>query len=315
MSELDQVAAAETIEGAPGTPTASVVAAGRSRTLAGDAWETLRSSWVFWASVVVIGVLIVMAVWPGLFAHADPLDCQASRSRGKPGGDAWFGYDVQGCDVYARTMYGARASIMVGAMSTVMSLIFGSAIGIYAGFYGGWVDSILSRITDIFIGIPVLLGSMIILSSIPTPPGSQFLGILKVSLAISILAWPSTARVARSAVIQVKQSDFVAASRALGASRGWMIRKHIIPNSAAPVIVISTISLGGYIGAEATLSYLGIGLQPPVVSWGIAINDAAAYLRNTPHMLLFPALFLAATVLAFIALGDQVREALDPKTM
>ncbi|MCE0534977.1 ABC transporter permease [Kineosporia rhizophila] len=315
MSEPDNLAALDTVEGAPGTPTAAVAEAGRSRTLAGDAWETLRGSWVFWGALVLIAVLVVMAIWPGLFTNADPRDCQAGRSRGEPSADAWFGYDVQGCDVYARTMFGARASIMVGTLSTLMALVVGAGMGIYAGFYGGWVDILLSRVTDIFIGIPILLGSIIILSSIPTPPTSDFLNILKVALAISALSWPSTARVARSAVIQVKQADFVAASRALGASRSWMIRKHILPNAVAPVIVISTISLGGYIGAEATLSFLGIGLQPPVVSWGIAINDAAAYIRNTPHMLLFPALFLSLTVLAFIALGDVVREALDPKTM
>ncbi|MBT0770435.1 ABC transporter permease [Kineosporia sp. J2-2] len=315
MSEPDSLAALETVEGAPGTPTASVTTAGRSRTLAGDAWETLRGSWVFWGSLVLIFIFVVMAIWPGLFAHADPRDCQAIRARQEPSGSAWFGYDVQGCDVYARTMYGARASIMVGAMSTLFTLVLGAGMGIYAGFYGGWVDILLSRITDIFIGIPILLGSIIILTSIPTPPSSEFLNILKVALAIAVLSWPSTARVARSAVIQVKQSDYVSASRALGASQSWMIRKHIIPNASAPVIVISTISLGGYIGAEATLSFLGIGLQPPVISWGIAINDAAPYIRSTPHMLLFPALFLSLTVLAFIALGDQVREALDPKTM
>jgi oligopeptide transport system permease protein len=222
---------------------------------------------------------------------------------------------VQGCDVYARTIYGARASIVVGIIATLTAMTLGSAVGVYAGFYGGVVDSLLSRLTDIFFAIPLLLGSIIILTSIPTPAGSQFFSILKVALVIAALGWTSTARVARSSVIQVKQADFVSASRALGASRTWMIRKHILPNAIAPVIVISTISLGSYIGAEATLSYLGIGLQPPVISWGIAINDAAAYVRSTPHMLFFPALFLSMTVLAFIALGDVVREALDPKAM
>lgn len=315
MSEPDNVAALEKVEGAPGTPTAGVPEAGRSRTLSGDAWEKLRGSWIFWASLALILFFVVMAIWPGLFTNADPRDCQAGRARQEPSSAAWFGYDVQGCDIYARTMFGARASIMVGTLSTLMALIVGAGMGVYAGFYGGWVDTLLSRVTDIFIGIPILLGSIIILTSIPTPPTSEFLNILKVSLAIAVLSWPSTARVARSAVIQVKQADFVAASRALGASQAWMIRKHILPNAAAPVIVITTISLGGYIGAEATLSFLGIGLQPPVVSWGIAINDAAAYVRNTPHMLFFPAIFLGLTVFAFIALGDAVREALDPKAM
>jgi oligopeptide transport system permease protein len=325
MSEFDSMAG--TVSSAPagleprGTaeapPPGGVATApvGANRTLAGDAWEKLRSSWVFWGSLVLIALFVVMAIAPGLFTHTDPNFCEAVRARGGPSSKAWFGYDVQGCDVYARTIYGARASIMVGVISTLMALVLGAGIGVYAGFYGGIVDTILSRITDVFIGIPVLLGSIIVLTSLPAPPNSLLLNTLKVSLAIAILGWTATARIARSAVIQVKQADFVAASRALGASRSWMIRKHILPNASAPIIVITTLSLGGYIGAEASLSFLGIGLQPPVISWGIAIDDASAYLRTTPHMLLFPAAFLSLTVLAFIALGDVVREALDPKAM
>jgi oligopeptide transport system permease protein len=270
---------------------------------------------VFWASLTLIAILIVMAAFPGLFTSADPASCQATRARVSPSSSAWFGYDVQGCDVYARTIYGARASIVVGSIATFAAMVIGAGVGIYAGFFGGIVDTLLSRVTDIFFAIPILLGSIIILTSIPTPSGSAFFSIIKVSLVIAALGWTSTARVARSSVIQVKQADFVSASRALGASRTWMIRKHIIPNAAAPVIVITTISLGSYIGAEATLSYLGIGLQSPVISWGIAISDAAAYVRSTPHMLFFPATFLSLTVLAFISLGDVVREALDPKAM
>jgi len=313
MSDPDAFAALGTIHDAPGGPEAAVT--GPGRTLAGDAWETLRSSWVFWGSLVLIAFFVVMAAFPGLFTHVDPASCQAARARVEPSSSAWFGYDVQGCDVYARTIYGARASIVVGTIATLTAMTLGSTVGIYAGFFGGLVDSLLSRLTDIFFAIPLLLGSIIILTSIPTPTGSAFFSILKVSLALAALGWTSTARVARSSVIQVKQADFVSASRALGASRTWMIRKHIVPNAIAPVIVITTISLGSFIGAEATLSYLGIGLQPPVISWGIAINDAAPYVRSTPHMLFFPALFLSLTVLAFISLGDVVREALDPKAM
>jgi oligopeptide transport system permease protein len=312
MSEPDSLSALEVIEGAPGTPSAPATGAGR--TLAGDAWQTLRSSYIFWGSVVLILVLVVMAVFPRLFTGIDPTYCEATRARVSPSSSAWFGYDVQGCDVYARTIYGARASIVVGIAATLGAMIIGAGVGIYAGFFGGIVDTLLSRLTDVFFAIPILLGSIIILISLPTPSNAFFL-ILKVALAIAALGWTSTARVARSSVIQVKQADFVSASRALGASRSWMIRKHILPNAAAPVIVITTISLGSYIGAEATLSYLGIGLQPPVISWGIAISDAAPYVRSTPHMLFFPALFLSLTVLAFISLGDVVREALDPKAM
>ncbi len=254
MSDPDAYAALETIHDAPGGPEA--VSTGPSRTLAGDAWETLRSSWVFWASLVMITFFVVMAAFPGLFTSVDPAACQAQRARIEPSGSAWFGYDVQGCDIYARTIYGARASIVVGTIATLAAMLIGSSVGIYAGFFGGWVDALLSRLTDIFFAIPLLLGSIIILTSIPTPAGSAFFSILKVAFAIAVLAWTSTARVARSSVIQVKQADFVSASRALGASRTWMIRKHIVPNAIAPVIVITTISLGSFIGAEATLSYL-----------------------------------------------------------
>ncbi len=285
------------------------------RSLGRDAWLTLRSNWLFWVSLVLIVVFVVMAAFPGLFTHKDPGVCNVSRARGPASAQAWFGYDVQGCDVYSLTIHGARASIVVGVIATLMAMLVGAGIGIYAGFYGGLVDSFLSRVTDVFIGIPILLGSILVLSALPGGQGSALGSILKVSFTIAFLGWTSTARVARSAAIQVKQADFINAARALGASRGWMIRKHVLPNSLAPIIVVTTISLGGYIGAEATLSFLGIGLQPPVVSWGIAINDAQGYVRSTPHMLFWPSLFLALAVLAFIALGDAVREALDPKAM
>ena len=286
-----------------------------ARSLGQDAWLTLRSNWLFWVSLVLIVVFVAMAAFPGLFTHTDPELCDLSHVRGHATSKAWFGYDVQGCDVYSLTIHGARASIVVGVIATLMAMLVGAGIGIYAGFYGGLVDSFLSRITDVFIGIPILLGSILVLSALPGGQGSAFGSILKVSFTIAFLGWTSTARVARSAAIQVKQADFINAARALGASRSWMIRKHVLPNSLAPIIVVTTISLGGYIGAEATLSFLGIGLQPPVISWGIAINDAQGYVRSTPHMLFWPSLFLALTVLAFIALGDAVREALDPKAM
>jgi oligopeptide transport system permease protein len=283
------------------------------RSLGRDAWLTLRSNWIFWASIVLITLFVLMAAFPGLFTHKDPLACGLANARGSASGSAWFGYDVQGCDVYTLTIHGARASIVVGVIATLVAMIVGAGVGVYAGFYGGIVDTLLSRLTDIFIGIPILVGSILILSALPSGGGSSIGSILKVSFTIAILGWTSTARVARSSVIQVKGADYVSAARALGASQNRIIRKHILPNAIAPVIVVTTISLGGYIGAEATLSFLGIGLQPPVISWGIAINDAQAYVRSTPHMLIFPALFLSLTVLAFIALGDAVREALDPK--
>jgi oligopeptide transport system permease protein len=286
-----------------------------TRSLGRDAWLTLRANWIFWVSSVLIVCFTFMAIAPGLITHTDPTFCEAIRSRGAPSSKAWFGYDVQGCDVFSRTIYGARASMLVGGLATLFAMVVGAGIGVYAGFYGGLIDTLLSRLTDVFIGIPLIIGTIIVLESFPGTSDNSLYDILKVAVAIAVFGWTQTARVARASVIQVRHADYVQASRCLGASRWWMIRKHVIPNAAAPVIVVTTLSLGGYIGAEAALSFLGIGLQPPVVSWGIAINDAQSYVRTTPHMLFFPALFLSLAVLGFIMLGDAVQEALDPKRL
>lgn len=284
------------------------------RSLARDAWDDLRHSWIFWISLALMLVFVTMAVAPWLFTNKDPYACDANRSVLPPSKDAWFGYDLQGCDVYARSVYGARASIAVGLAATLMALILGAGVGVFAGYYGGFADTVLSRVTDIFFAIPVLLGSIIVLSSFPASDNpSTSTEISKVALAVAILGWTTTARLARSAVIQVKQSDYVLAARSLGASNWRIMRRHVIPNSLAPIIVITTISLGAYIGAEATLSYLGIGLQPPTVSWGIQIAEGQEFIETAPFLVFFPALFLSLTVLAFIMFGDAVREALDPK--
>lgn len=286
----------------------------KPRSLRGDAWRDLRRNPIFLTSAVLIAFLLVIAAFPGWFTTRAVGKADLSLSRQHPSSKAWFGYDLQGYDIYTRTIYGARASVMVGVLTTLGTLIIGVVAGVTAGFAGGWIDAVVSRITDVFFAIPILLGAILVLSSFPSDSNTpETVIILKVVLALTILGWTSIARIMRSSVIQVKQADFVQAARALGASPLRIIIKHVLPNAIAPVIVVSTISLGGYIAAEATLSYLGIGLQAPVVSWGIAINDASQFLRVSPHMLLFPSLFLSITVLAFIMLGDAVRDALDPK--
>ena len=297
-------------EGPPGAPQQ----ADKPRSLTSDAWHDLRRNPIFIVSAVIIVVLVVMAAFPGVFTNKDPRFCDLNLSRQAPSADAWFGYDVQGCDVYARTIYGARASILVGLFTTIAVTIVGGLIGMIAGFYGGWIDSVLSRILEIFFGIPLLLGGVLVLASFPSNPGTpQLVTIGKVVLALTILAWTSLARIMRSTVIQVKHADYVSAARALGGGAPRILRSHVLPNAVAPVIVYATIVLGIFIGVEATLSFLGIGLQPPVISWGVAINDASTYIRQSPHMLLFPGALLTITVLAFIMLGDAVRDAFDPR--
>jgi oligopeptide transport system permease protein len=284
------------------------------RSLGRDAWRDLRRNPVFLVSVVIVFILVVMAIWPGLFTNTDPYKGDLQASRLPPSREHWFGTDVQGRDVYARTIHGARASIAVGLLTTLTTLFFGSLLGVLAGFYGKWADSIISRVAEIFLSIPLLLGGVLVLSSFPGGANPSFWStVVKVVLALFLIAWPQFMRLMRSSVIQVRLSDYVQAARALGAAGPRLIISHIVPNALSPVIVYATISLGIYIAAEATLSYLGIGLQPPTVSWGIAIADAQNYIRVSPYLLLFPGAFLSLTVLAFIMMGDAVRDALDPK--
>jgi len=285
-----------------------------ARSLWADAWYSMRRRPMFWVATALVLVFAVMAIAPGIFTSKDPGYADLLKRALGPSGEAFFGYDLQGYDVFARCVYGARASILVGIGATLGTALLGAVLGTIAGTVGGWVDAVLSRLTDIVFAIPLLLGSIVIMFTFTLAPNAPYLLVVgRVVLALTLLGWPNTFRIMRSSVLQVKPLEYVQAARALGAGPLRIAWSHIVPNSMASVIVVATINLGGYIATEATLSFLGIGLQPPVISWGMAISDASAYIRNAPHMLLFPSLFLSVTVLAFIMLGDVVRDALDPK--
>ncbi|MBV7700518.1 ABC transporter permease [Streptomyces sp. TRM70350] len=297
---------AETLERAPGGPDDGGPS-GRPRSLWSDAWHDLRRNPVFIVSALVILFLIFISLWPSAIAPGSPLRCDLARAQEGSQPGAPFGYDGQGCDVYTRTVYGARTSVAVGVCATLGVAALGSVLGGLAGFFGGVGDSILSRITDIFFAIPVVLGGLVLLSVVTSNTIWPVIGFMV------LLGWPQISRIARGAVITAKQNDYVQAARALGASHARLLLRHIAPNAVAPVIVVATIALGTFIALEATLSYLGVGLKPPSVSWGIDISAASPYVRNAPHALLWPSGALAVTVLAFIMLGDAVRDALDPK--
>lgn len=289
---------------------------GKPSGLAGNAWRELRRRPLFIVSLIIILFVIVMAAFPWAFTQTDPTIGNLSKAQLEPNARAWFGYDVQGRDVFARVVHGARASLLVGFGATLLQVVFGSLVGIVAGYFGRWADALLSRLGDIFFGLPFLLGAIVVLTVLNPPqstPSSARI-ILQVILAIALLSWPVAFRIMRSSTLSAKQQDFVKAARSLGASTTRIIFRHLLPNSVAPVMVYATIALGANIGAEATLSYLGIGLQPPVVSWGVMISDSTQYVLTAPHMLLFPAGFVVLTVLAFSMLGDAVRDALDPKS-
>lgn len=288
----------------------------KPRSLWTDAWDNLKRNPLFWISSALIVVFIVMAIAPQLFTSKDPHNCNLLVARHLPSPVHWFGTDVQGCDVYARTIYGARSSILVGLLATIGTTVLGSIIGLLAGFRGGWADTLLSRVGDIFYAIPLLLGGIIILYTFPNSTNTPYIVIvLKVVGALAVLGWPSIARLMRSSVLQVMPNDYIQAAKALGAKPWRIIMNHVLPNAMAAVMVVATINLGSYIATEATLSYLGIGLQEPAISWGVSISDASGlgYVRSAPFMLLFPSLFLSLTVLAFIFLGEAAQSAFDPK--
>lgn len=288
----------------------------RARSLWSDAWAELRRNPLFWISSTLILFFLVMAAVPQLFTSIDPTYGDLSIARQPPSAEHWFGATPQGYDVFARTIYGARASIMVGVLATLGTILLGGVVGLFSGFYGGSLDAVLSRLGEIFFAIPLLLAGILFLYVFPPALDTPFvLQVLQVVAVIVVFGWPSVARLMRSSVLQVKPNDYVNAAKALGASSRRLIFSHILPNAVAPVIVVSTINLGVYIAIEATLAFLGIGLRPPAVSWGIDISNASALglVRAAPHMLIFPSLFLSLTVLAFIMLGDALRDALDPK--
>lgn len=288
-----------------------------------DAWKEIRHRKLFWFAAFIIGVITLMAIWPALFtapspATHDPRECSLRNPETgefqdllQPSADHWFGTDIQGCDYYARVIHGARVSIIIGIGGTIILSIIGLVIGGVAGFYGGWTDTLIGRFVDILFAFPFLIAAILFLNAIAPETGRTAWHVLVV---IGVFGWPTLSRIFRGSVLQAKEKEYVEAAQALGASKNRILFRHVFPNAVAPAIVYAMIGVGGIIGAEAALSFLGVGLQLPAISWGLMINTAQDRVVTEPHLLLFPGVFLSLTVLGFLLLGDVVRDALDPRT-
>jgi oligopeptide transport system permease protein len=287
---------------------------GKPRSLFSDAMHDLRHNPIFWVALVLSLLVIVMGIFPSLFTPNDPADCVLGRQHAGPSGWALFGYNFQGCDIYARSVYGARISVEVGFLSIAVLGTIALLVGLSAGYFGGWVDAILSRITEIVLGVPYLLAGIVLAKRLSAGQSS---GVWTVVFVIGVLSWTTAARVVRSSVITAKNQDYVAAARMLGARNGRIMWRHIVPNSLAPFVVVLTIALGAAIATEATLTFLGIGIRPSgdgrTISWGLDISNAVVHVRESATPLIVPSIFLSVTVLAFIMLGDAIRDAFDPK--
>jgi ABC-type dipeptide/oligopeptide/nickel transport system permease subunit len=305
-------AGTQTVLGAPSVD----VTKERQNSLWSDAWRSLKRNPLFWIGTLLALLFTVMAIVPQLFARgADPRSCNLSNSRATPSSEHWFGFDQQGCDYLANVVYGARSSLIIGVTAVLGVLLLGVLVGAVAGYFGGFTDGVLARIADIFYGLPLILGALVLLRVGPSTdiPIINSRGPGAVAIAIALFGWMTAMRLVRSQVIAIKSSDYVAAAKAMGASSRRILVRHILPNAVAPVLVYATITIGVLIAAEATLSYLGVGLQRPAISWGLQIDAGQDLLRTAPHLVLFPSLILTLTVMAFIMMGDALRDALDPR--
>jgi peptide/nickel transport system permease protein/oligopeptide transport system permease protein len=281
----------------------------RTASLWADAWRQLIRNPLFVSASLFILVVTSMAVFPRLWTSKDPLACTVSGglSRNPPSAEHWFGTSILGCDYYAQAIHGARNSMLISVMAAIGVVLLGGMVGLVAGYFGGVLDSVLSRIIDVFLGLPFLLGAIV------------FLVILKdrewwsLAVVLTVLAWTVIARIMRGSVIASKGLDYVQAAKALGATWRRLMFRHILPNAVAPVVVYATILLGGFVSAEATLTFLGVGLQVPSVSWGVMIDQHDGYFHEDPWLLFFPVGLVVGTVLSFIVIGDALRDALDPR--
>ena len=270
-----------------------------------DAWSQLRTRPRFIVAAALIALVLLVAAFPGLFTGIDPHYADPNQSLLGPSAQHLFGTDLQGHDVYARTVYGARASVAVGLGAMMAAVLVGGTLGALAGFYGGWLDAVVSRFADIFFGIPLLLAAIVLMQVM------HHRTIWTVIAILAVFGWPQVARISRGSVIAVRSSDYALAAKAMGLSRFRILVRHVVPNAIGPVIVVASIALGAFIVTEATLSYLGVGLPSSVVSWGGDINTGQSRLRSGSPVLFYPATALALTVLAFMLMGDALRDALD----
>jgi oligopeptide transport system permease protein len=294
------------------TPVAAVDAvkvSDKKQNLWTDAWADMRGRPMFWISAAIILLVVVVSLFPTLFTQVDPRACQLSLSNQGPAPGHPLGFNKQGCDIYSRVIHGTSTSVSVGLIVILMTFVFGTIMGALSGYFGGWVDTVISRVGDIFFSIPYILAAVVVMSVL-----SSHRNIFVIALAIGGFSWPVTARILRAEILRVKNSDFVMASEALGLSGFKTLWRHVMPNSIAPVLVVTTLSLSAAIVAEATLSFLGVGLPPAqFMSWGLDISAGQSDLRVRPQNLIYPSIALSVTVLGFIMLGEVVRDALDPK--
>ena len=255
---------------------------------------------------MLVALLLLLAVAAPWIAPHDPVRGELDDHLQPPSSRYWFGTDTFGRDVFSRTIHGARISLGIGAAVQVSALTIGVTLGLLSGFYGGTVDNLIMRLAEIIFAFPGLLFAIAIMAVIGPSLHNVF-------IALGLVSWTSLARVVRGAVLAVKGQEFVEAARALGASNRRIIVRHLLPNIVAPAIILVTLGIGGAILAEASLSFLGLGAQPPTPSWGSMLTVGRDYLTEAPWLSIYPGVAIFLTVMGFNLLGDGLRDLLDPR--
>jgi ABC-type dipeptide/oligopeptide/nickel transport system permease subunit len=274
--------------------------------LRADVWRRFRQNKLALIGLVFIVFLILVAIFAPVIAPYGPAERTPGAFREPPSTTHWFGTDTIGLDVFSRVVYGARISLRVGIIATLMTIVIGLILGAISGYFGGKTDGLIMRVTDIFLAIPYIILAI----AIATLFGKS---VNSVILVLGLTGWLGLCRIVRASFLSLNRLEYVEAARSLGFGHSRIIFRHMLPNALQPVIVYGTIEVGTIILAEAALSFLGVGPTPPTPAWGLMVAEAKSTLAVAPHMLIFPGLAIFLTVLAFVFVGDGLRDALDPK--
>lgn len=305
MTILDPAASAgesEVIEDDPGQDL------GEARPLRVDVWRRFKRNKLAMFGLFLIVALVLIAIFAPLIAPYDYDQRTPGSSRLPPDlfGDHRFGTDIAGFDVFSRVVYGARVSLKIGFSATAIALVIGLTVGAIAGFFGGILETLIMRIIDIFLAIPYIVLAIAVATVFGRSENS-------IIFVLGFTGWLGIARIVRASFLSLKQLEYVEAARALGYSRRRIMFRHILPNALQPIIVYGTIAIGTVILSEAALSFLGVGPQFPTPAWGLMVAEGSGQITSAPHLLFFPGAAIFLTVLAFVFVGDGLRDALDPK--
>ena len=287
---------------------AATKAAPKKRSQFEEVWRRLKKNKMAMIGLAIVLMLVLLAVFADFLFDYDEIVIKqntAIRLQG-PSAEHWFGTDEFGRDILARLVHGGRISLVVGVIAVAIALTIGGTLGAISGFFGGKVDMLISRAMDILLAVPSLLLSITIVSALGP-------SILNLMIAIAVSSVPGYARIVRSSVMTVRDNEFVEAAKAIGANDAQIIASHILPNCLAPIIVQVSLKVASAILSTSGLSFLGLGVKAPTPEWGSMLSGGRAYLRNAPHLTVFPGLCIMLTILSMNLLGDGLRDALDPK--